>query len=144
MPKTYELELEDYWRIIKRRKAIVIGVFFLISSATFLHSVRMPPIFKATSTIKIERQMNVVDDTQIDWNTDFIETQMQIINSREVAEESTRSLGFFKEKISPEKWEGLVSEFQGVKTERRGRTNIVDISTTANDPEKAAGIVNAV
>lgn len=143
MPKTYELALEDYWRIIKRRKAIVIATFVLITGAIFTHASRLPRIYSASATIKIERQASV-QQSQVDWDTDFLETQMQVINSRGVGYEAGVHAGLIKDGMSVDEINEMIGKFSGVSPQRRGRTNIVDLSMEGGDPEDVAMVVNMV
>lgn len=143
MPKTYELQLEDYWRIIKRRRAVVIATFILITGTIFIHTVRTSPVYEATATIKIEKQPSPAEKETY-WYSDFIETQMEVINSREVALEAATLAGLIQERMPKEKQEALLEQFRGVGTKKRGRTNVIDLSFSSNDPEKAAWTVNMV
>ncbi|MDO8526134.1 MAG: polysaccharide biosynthesis tyrosine autokinase [Deltaproteobacteria bacterium] len=147
MPKTYELDLADYWRIIKRRKMIVLATFCVTTSAIWLHSSRIPPTYEAGATIKIDKPRTAAtsDPTTSSFDSsDFIETQMQVLNSHGVAYEAASLSGLFKEGMSAEEKNEIAGQFEGVSATRRGNTNIVDLSVTSGNPEEAALVVNMV
>lgn len=143
MPKTYELALDDYWRIIKRRKAIVIATFVLITGAIFTHTSRLPSIYQVGASIKIERQ-TIVDPSRMDWDTDFFESQMQVLGSHGVAYEAAVHSGLLKDGMTSDEVNEVVDKFGGVSGSRRGHTDIVDLSLESNDPKEATMIINMV
>ncbi|MBI4223420.1 MAG: AAA family ATPase [Deltaproteobacteria bacterium] len=143
MPRTYELQLEDYWRIVKRRRVIVIATFVLITGAIFIHSAQTVPTYEAVTTIKIESQPGLAEKETY-WYSDFIETQMEVIHSHEVGMEAATHAGLIKEGMSKEEKDAVIGPFMGVTTTKRGRTNIIDILATSSSPQEVAQIVNMV
>ena len=147
MPKTYELDLGDYWRIVKRRKVIVLGTFFIITAAIWIHTSRIPPTYKAAASVKVDkpRTAGTTDPTFDVWEgTDFFEAQMEVISTSGVAHEAASALGLIKEGMTEKEVGAIIEPFQGVIPSKRGNTNILDISVTTNDSKQAAMIVNAV
>ncbi|MBI5299917.1 MAG: polysaccharide biosynthesis tyrosine autokinase [Deltaproteobacteria bacterium] len=147
MPKSYELEISDYWRIVKRRKLIVIATFLLVTVAIAIHSSRIPPTYEAIATIKIEKPISAstVDPTSAAWDvSDYIESQMQIINSKRVCHEAGVLAGLIKEGMLEQEIDPILDQFSGVKVTRRTQTNITDLAARATDPKQAALIANMV
>src|SRR3989338_2365482 len=147
MPKTYELDLGDYWRIVKRRKVIVLGTFFIITAAVWIHTSRIPPTYKAAASVKVDkpRTAGTTDPTFDVWEgTDFFEAQMEVISTSGGAHEAASALGLIKEGMTEKEVGAIIEPFQGVIPSKRGNTNILDISVTTNDSKQAAMIVNAV
>ncbi|MHB8830373.1 MAG: Wzz/FepE/Etk N-terminal domain-containing protein, partial [Syntrophales bacterium] len=52
----YDLNLRDYWRIITKRKVIIIFTFLAMTTFSFVSSTltRPTPIYKTSATIKFE------------------------------------------------------------------------------------------
>lgn len=148
MAKTYELDLADYWRIIKRRKLVILIVFVTVTSAIWIHTSRIPPTYEASAAVKIERtQVRTGVDVTMEGAyevSDFIDAQLEIIGSEGVAYEAAIHAGVIKEEMTEEEKGQIASRFQGVNGARRGSTNIVDIMTSSNDPKETALIVNMV
>ena len=61
MPQ-YDIDLRDYWRIIKRRKAVIALMVLLVGVCSYgFAKLKEPtPMFRASTTIKIEQTTNMV------------------------------------------------------------------------------------
>ena len=57
----YDVDLRDYWRIIKKRKASIIFMVFLVGicSYGFAKFQEPTPLFESTSAIKVDRFSNL-------------------------------------------------------------------------------------
>ena len=57
----YDVDLRDYWRIIKKRKASIIFMVLLVGvcSYGFAKFKEPAPLFEATSAIKVDRFSNL-------------------------------------------------------------------------------------
>jgi uncharacterized protein involved in exopolysaccharide biosynthesis len=60
MPQ-YDVDLRDYWRVIKKRKAIIMAMVILVGicSYGFAKFKEPAPVYEATCSIKIEEQTNL-------------------------------------------------------------------------------------
>ena len=86
-----EINLLEYWNILRERQWLVAGVagaiFLLALAATLL----MTPIFRASSTLQIERDtMKIMDvegvtPTESPMDRDFYQTQYELLKSRSLA-----------------------------------------------------------
>ncbi|MBI4224202.1 MAG: hypothetical protein HY609_04660, partial [Deltaproteobacteria bacterium] len=45
MAKSYELQLEDYWRIIRRHQILIIATCLVITGAIFFNSSKRPILY---------------------------------------------------------------------------------------------------
>jgi len=84
--------LRDYWKIVLRRKWIVIGFCFLTTTAVGLMSFFTMPLYQASATIVIESESDVLNPSQdssrglsYDVFENYIKTQISLILSRSVA-----------------------------------------------------------
>jgi len=51
----YELNLRDYWRIVQRRKLVILLSTFLVAMFSFWFASQKVPIYQATAAIKFEQ-----------------------------------------------------------------------------------------
>ncbi|MDD5765998.1 MAG: hypothetical protein PHW79_07135, partial [Candidatus Marinimicrobia bacterium] len=60
MPQ-YELNLRDYWRIIKKKKIIVIATVIMLGGFSMIFAImnKPTPLYQASSSLKIERQTDL-------------------------------------------------------------------------------------
>lgn len=73
--------LGDYLNILKRRRALVIGVVFVVALITLILAVAWPPVYRSSATILIEQQEIPPDLVRSTVNT-FADQRLQIINQR--------------------------------------------------------------
>ena len=57
MPMTYDLNLREYWRTIRKRKVIVIFTIVMMTLFSFIFSIlgRPTPIYKTSASVKVEK-----------------------------------------------------------------------------------------
>ncbi|MBW1800952.1 MAG: AAA family ATPase, partial [Deltaproteobacteria bacterium] len=151
----YDINLREYWRILKKRKAIVILTavvlgFFSTAFAIF----RAPtPLFISTCSIKFEKETTVegLYARTISWSgSDDIETQISIIKSYTVFEKVAEKLGLIpkrKIKEAPLRHHviGIIERLQSkVNVSREEFTNILHIRVTDASPVFARNLANTV
>ena len=156
MATQYELNLRDYTRIMRKRKAIVIfsavilGLFSLIFSLT-----KQPiPLYKSTSSVRVEQTTTVTGlyIETISWSdADNLETQSAIATSIPVVELAARNMGIIDKELStqeirdnPETMSIVIDLKNMLTTLVEGETDIINISATAEDPRFAMQLSNAV
>ena len=90
-PEREETHLRDYWRIIRRRLWVPLGVMLLATTLATIYNLRLPNIYEGVTKIKIERDDQVVNlkDIQINMgsadDSSYINTQLKIMQSPRVA-----------------------------------------------------------
>jgi polysaccharide biosynthesis transport protein len=81
-----EIHLRDYFRIISKRKYIILTVFAIVFLATAVVTFTMTPIYTAASQALIEKNYGSQGlDDQYRFDPDFLDTQAEIIKSANVA-----------------------------------------------------------
>ncbi|MEW6669453.1 MAG: SPOR domain-containing protein [Thermodesulfobacteriota bacterium] len=152
----YDINLREYWRILHKRKfivvvtAVVLGVF-----STFFAYLRAPtPAYTSACSIKFEKESTVegLFAKTLSWSAgDDIETQISVIKSYSVFEKVAEKLGLIPQR--PKKDDGqlrnnLANIVQGlqarVKVTREGFTNILHIEVTDTDPVFSQKLANTV
>jgi len=152
----YELNLWDYWRIIKKRSNIVILTAIIIPIITFAVTLaRKPaPVYESTASVRIERSMSLtglfVEVLSVS-SGDPLATQAMIIKSFPVLEKVAKAMGLIpqdatsNEIYANEMYANILPQMQNqIRTEIEGTTNIINITVTSGDPQKASRMANLV
>lgn len=100
MPQVEErdaLDSRKLWRTLWRHKVMILGALVVCTAAASLYALNMVPAYRAVATLVIEPKGNQVITFQqspdmADPNSDYLQTQMGLIQSREVAERAVREL----------------------------------------------------
>lgn len=145
----YELNFYDYWRIIRRRKWIILLSFVLVLVASILFTNMQIPKYEAHAIIKIEQRRTMTGIMLTDWFTyspgDVMATEVEVIKGRLIAEEATRRLGWIDEKSTPVEIDRAALRIQNmVATERLLFSNLIQITVISNNPREAAQVANTV
>lgn len=153
MPQ-YDVDLRDYWRVLRKRKTLVILMVLLagLSSYGFAKLKEPVPLYEATAAIKIERTTNLADFlTGGFWSqSESIVTHAFIITSFPVLEQTAKILGWIPEDLSGEETRNFQESLSVIRrlksmvnTERESGTNIVKIRIISRDPQESANVANA-
>jgi len=151
----YDVDLRDYWRILKKRKAIVILLVCLVglSSYGFAKLKEPLPLYEATASVKIERSTNMASlFTGIFWSEgDNMVTQAFIIKSFPVLVQTAKSIGMLPADVSDEEirnskiYLAVIQRLKAmIQAQQEQGTNIVNIQITSSDNQETAFIANAV
>lgn len=95
--KEQQFDLRDYFRILLKRRWIIITIFTLVVTAVAVNTFTAVPIFQATARILIEKEnpnlMSIEEVMAVDaTGTDYYQTQYKILESRSLAREVIRRL----------------------------------------------------
>ncbi|MBT3343675.1 MAG: polysaccharide biosynthesis tyrosine autokinase [Gemmatimonadetes bacterium] len=146
----YEVTLRDYWRILRRRKGIVVFTAFLLGFFSFLlASVWKPqPLFQATAKVQINFHQNLTGLylQTIAYNSgDQIETQQTIITSQPVLRRTGTELNLMDwTKTGADSAQVLQDLQRIITTSQEGFTNIITVSAKHPAPERARDMANTL
>ena len=147
-----EIHLKDYWAVFKRRRWLILAVFFALVSLTVVYLFVAPRRYEATAVVSIPISSTgsglaaaLGNFLPIGSNSD-VETEIEIIRGRNIAEEVIGKLGLGKkDENRGQDPRRLVLEFQkSLKVKQRGRTNLIDITATGDSSEEAMHTANQV
>ncbi|PID47495.1 MAG: hypothetical protein CSB47_00495 [Proteobacteria bacterium] len=162
------LNLKEFINIVARRKWLVTVITLLTLLAVFLITLMVKPVYRATSTIQIERNAkqivsgNTFETVESRSDKDFHETQRQLIQSRALARRVINQLGLDTkdsslglissikkalgltpdEQNSAERTEALFLE--NLTVQPVSNSQLVSINYDSTDPKLAADISNAI
>lgn len=88
------VHLIDYWRIILKRKWVILLCFLIATVTVFIANMRMTPIYRATATIKIAPEQSnilpykdvVADSAGWAARDEYVQTQHRILRSKSLAD----------------------------------------------------------
>jgi succinoglycan biosynthesis transport protein ExoP len=152
----YDLNLREYWRIIKRRKLVILFTVIVMAIFSFISAIlgKPVPIYKTFSTVKIEKSVSYVGINAVQslsGASNAMETQTYVIKSYYILELAAKKMGLIPADLSPEevrqnnKYINIITDLQErVQTEQRGNSDLVDITITANEPKFATNFCNTL
>jgi uncharacterized protein involved in exopolysaccharide biosynthesis len=152
----YDISIRDYWRIIRKRRTIVIVAVILCTVSSYLFALfaSPEPSYRATSAVKVERvtDISTLLYGRVSWTLwNNVTTQAVVITSFPIIQRTAIKMGLIPEKTSlaeirnTERYLSTVTSIQSrVQTEREAETNIINITATAATPKEAALIANTV
>ncbi len=150
----YELNVIDYWLILKKRKYLIVLSAVLVVVFTFLFSefFKPAPIYEAVARVKFERNATVAQqllESLTYSNANDLGTQTEFIRSFPVMERVAVALGRVsggaseEDKRSPQYLNAIYNLGQEIKAQREGDTNIIRIAATSERPELAEQMANS-
>jgi succinoglycan biosynthesis transport protein ExoP len=152
----YDINLREYWRILKKRKFIVlfVGIVLGVFSTAFAFLKAPNPVYTSECSIKFEKETTVegLYAKTITWSGgDDIETQVSVIKSFTIFEKVAQRLGLIPKTTMPAdspvkgRIARVVDDLQSkVEVTRQGMTNILDIRVKDTDPAFAQKLANTV
>lgn len=151
----YELDVLDYWLILKKRKYLIAFSATLVLFFTFLFTKVMTPeaIFEAASRVKYDRTSTValqLLESVTLTNPNELSTQTEVIKGFQVMERVAQDLGIVDAapsvdtRRSPEYLNTIYYLGQSIQTAREPETNIIRITAQSEEPAKAEQLANSV
>jgi len=152
--QTYELNLRDYLRILRKRHRVILTLTLLCGAATFLVTPRKESPWEAGATVKLTHHSSVaslfVDAVTWSWGDDLA-TQSRIIGSLPMALAVGQALGHFPPDLAAadladsEELSARVAAFKGqYDAEPVAGTSLIRITARTSDPEQSVRLANAV
>lgn len=149
----YELNVIDYWLILKKRKYLIVLATVMVVLFTFLFSelLKPAPVYEAVARVKFERNSTVAQqllESLSYSNPNDIATQVEFIRSFPVMERVAVELGRVpanaseEEKRSASYLNTVYNLGQEIRAQREGDTNIIRISALSDNPETAERMAN--
>ncbi len=151
----YELNLLDYWIIVKKRKFLILFTAWLVLAFTFLFTqmTKSDPIYRATARVKFDRTSTVanlfIESFTYSGGDDW-KTQSEVIRGFAVIERAAQAMDVVprnpteETRRSRQYIQTITHLQQRVKANPEEGTSIIKITATADTRERAEEIVNAV
>ncbi len=152
----YDFDLREYWRIVRKRKFIIIFTTVAMGLFSFIFAIlgSPNPIYKTSAAVKFERTSlasGLYLQTVSMSPGDDMQTQMSIIKSYYVIEVVAKKLGMIPDDATSEeirnnsKYINTIDRLKGaIDTEQEGQSAIININVTSEDPKFAQRLANMV
>jgi capsular exopolysaccharide synthesis family protein len=150
----YDVDLRDYWRIIKKRKTSIIFMVLLVGFCSYgFAKFKEPiPLYETSSAIKIDRFSNMASILTGEYwrQSENMVTHTYIITSFPVLCQTAKSLGWLPENIlneaiqNSQKHLSIIRRLKSmVKPEHQEGTNIINILVNSENSRESAQVANA-
>src|SRR5690242_14909429 len=151
----YEMNLRDYWLIVRRRRLIIIASTVLVMLFSFWFAKQKVPVYQATAAVKFEQSMALTGllVEVLSYSTaDNIETQATLIKSYPILEEVARRMGRLPQVSGGTEalresraYTATLENLSGkLRTNRVGGTSILEITATSTNALEARDLANTV
>jgi exopolysaccharide transport family protein len=92
-----EVHLRDYWKVVWKRRWIIVALFLIVLITTAVATFTMKPIYRGTISIQINKENpQVMDFKEVfsvnTWDLDYYQTQYKILESRTLAKRVIQNL----------------------------------------------------
>jgi len=152
----YELTLQDYLEVVKRRALLMISVFISVALTASIIAILLPPVYESSGTILIESQQistNIIESSVTGFASERIEVIKQRVMTRENLLRIINKYNLFKSSGDSRVISELIENFRdrieidmlstNMAGHRRGQASIAfSISFEDHDAELAYGITN--
>ncbi len=149
-----ELHFLDYWKIIRKRKDVVLAVFFIIVMTVTVWTFVQTPVYKSSTKLLVEKQrpeINLFSNQQVRdaYDPYYYQTQYEIIQGKNVLAEVVESLDLTTKLSSKEDEELTIEEAikslrSSVDVQQFRNTNILEVIAYNKDRFIAADIANKI
>ncbi|MBI3299443.1 MAG: polysaccharide biosynthesis tyrosine autokinase [Elusimicrobia bacterium] len=129
-----ELNLGDYWGIIRKRIVAVLVVFAAVFASTVVYTKLKHPLFRAQTLIKFELPVSVMSGqgAMLAFAAG-VQTQVNLLSSLDMAQRVA------------ERTKADIGKIRGsYKVERLGQTALMTVTVTGTEPAAAATLANVI
>jgi succinoglycan biosynthesis transport protein ExoP len=147
MPQ-YELNIRDYWQIIRKRSLVLVIIFCAVLTFSIIYTNTQKPIYQATASVQwIERRSlgGLLTELVSVTTGDPLLTQARVITSRLILAKVIVELGLIASDASPEEITRRADALKArVRTEVVENTDIIRIKAIDANPQLAALMANKI
>ncbi|MDP8260314.1 MAG: polysaccharide biosynthesis tyrosine autokinase [Candidatus Gygaella obscura] len=148
-----DIQIQDYWRIIKNRKNIALVFFFTVVTIVTIGSFLMTPVYRATVTLFVDIESpNVLTTTgsvslgNINYYAykEYFQSQIEIIKSRSIVRRVFDKHNLKNDKDYKKTKDPLEKFLKTIKTEPIRDTRLLLLHVDNRNPQLAAEIANDI
>jgi len=144
----YDLNIRDYWRVIKKRRVIILLAFISIVIATAVYNNLQTPVYQAAVMVRIQYQSTVISaltDKFLGQVRDVLATEEKIIISGPIIKEAAKRLKLINDSMPQQEIDNVINEIaNGLSTEKIEEADIIKVKYESSDPQKAKDVVNNI
>lgn len=147
MPQ-YELNFQDYLRILRKRKWIIILTVLFTFVGSITYNNLQTPVYSASIVLKLEKRQSVITsltETIIGYGTNILATETRVIRGRPVIEEAARRLKLIDENTPQDQADFIISEIQnGISTQTDEIASILILTVESAEAKKSKDLANTI
>jgi len=148
-PEIRETNIHDYLKIIQKRMSLIFAFLIIIPLAAVIYVFVAPPVYRATTSILIEKQAPKVTKFEEVYqpgysDLQFYQTQFKILSSRVLAERVFDELRLSKDIYFRDEKDPVDKLQDEIKVEPVRNSQIVLINVDDPDALRAATIANSL
>ncbi len=143
----YEMSLQDYLRVISKRRWIIVICAFTIFVTAIVYTSKLTPRYVAQGRVELNYQSTLASllaDALL-YKGNELATAIQFASSMPVMERAARELGLVGPQATKSQAIAAAADLQSkVGVSGDGQTNFIQISFTHSDPRFCAAAVDAI
>lgn len=153
----YDLNLREYWRIIKKRRWIILVTLLLTGTFSTLFAVlnKPVPLYKSTASVRLERVMlsgGGIYQESMPWNNaDMLTTQAAVVRSHGIVEKAAKKLGMIPANLTSEEIRAnreylatVLNLRSMVESDFEQQIGVINIHVQSQDPRLAVRLANTL
>ena len=151
----YDVDLREYWRIIKKRKAFIILLVFIVGICSYgFAKIKEPvPLYESNSAVKIESTTNLATALMGGYwaQKESLDTHAFLITSFPILKSVANAIGWINIDLSSDEVRDSKKHFEVINRLKRmimaevqAGTNVINIKVISNEPDETAFIANSV
>lgn len=140
----YGLNLWDYWRIIYKRKWVIISIVLISLASSHFYGKKSEPMFKASVTLNIDTSQPIAEITGSGitfWGgegRDRLSTQLELVKSYSILRDVAYKMGYVGKDSSESEVLAAVDSLKGkISVNKHVDTTLVDLYASDRDPVQA-------
>lgn len=153
------VSLATYWHTLIKRRWTIVTVAIVVTVVAAIISFRMEPVYKATARVQVESETPLIQSLQDLFqkstaDDEFVQTQIQVIKSENLAWRTIQEVGLTNSLIKPKKLAKIAPENRKVKlidafkkrlsVELTPKTRMLAVSFEDPDPQLAAKVASSL
>ena len=143
---SYELNLRDYFRIIRKRRSIILFIFVAVNILSFTLISKRPKIFKATTTLKVGERKTVaglLTEMIVYSPGDIMMSYKELVEGHDVMKRVALSMNLLSPDAPIDDEYDVISRLQNkITVELLDKTNLLQITAQDTDPDRVVELVN--
>lgn len=153
------ISLASYWNTLLKRRWTVVSIALIVLTITAIVSFKMRPVYRATARVQVDTETPLIQSIEelyqkSDADDTFVQTQIQILKSENLAWRTIQQLGMTDSLIKPDKLQAipesqrkihLLDQFKrNLVVELTPKTRMLSVSYEASNPQLAAQVATSL
>jgi len=149
LPAEDRLDISESFSFFRRHILLILATTALVMALVLVASLLMPKVYRASSAVMLTNDASAAGQVaptlngQTAISNQLVETQVEVIESRDMADRVVTALGL-SDKLTPAERDDVVGSIQHrVRADRSGESYALSIAYDASSPGDAVRMANA-